>query len=314
MRNVLIVLFLLVSVSAAASRVYEGYTYKDGKWYFQIGGRFTEIIGYDSLTFQIVHPTNPSVRMDLFFAKDKNYVYYKGEQIDGANPQTFELIFFSEYSKDSKNVYYETKKLDSADVETFEWIPYVFNQGYGSTGNRYAKDKNFVFRSGVIIPYDAATFQLLPWGFMIDKSGIYYRDKILKGSSSVNYRSLDTYMISNNKVYHKDIEIKGADANSFQIVKHRWIDNIGNNTADYTIAKDKNFIYIDAQPFKQFDVKTFEIVSSPILSYSYDYDREENKWIDRNAVVVKDKNGTYRIQKDLIGYSNSIVQFNIVPN
>ena len=60
------------------------------------------------------------------------------------------LFIFSKYSKDSKNVYYETKKLDSADVETFEWIPYIFNQGYGSTGKEYAKDKNYLHRYSAI--------------------------------------------------------------------------------------------------------------------------------------------------------------------
>ena len=61
-------------------------------------------------------------------------------------------------------------------------------------------------------------------------------------------------------------------------------------------------IYIDTLLFMQFDVKTFEIVSSPILEADYDYDKNKDEWIDRNAVVVKDKSGIYQIRRERLGY------------
>ena len=320
MRSILIILFLLVSVSVSASE-YRYYTHgwRPKKWYFGDPGYYKEVVGYDSLTFRVIRPENWNSDSDFHFAIDKNYVYCQGKRIEGADPETFELMTEGcLYSKDNKNVYFATGKVDEADLKTFECIPKIYTPGCGY-GGVYAKDKNSVFEIGRPKSYDVSTFKLLSWGFVTDKSGIYHNDILLKGSSSANYRAMDVYMVSNNKVYYQYIEIEGADANSFQMIIHRENNEAYGGGLDYTIAKDKNCIYIDAEVFRQFDVKTFEIVTSPILPPEYEYNMEEEKWTDINAVVVKDKNGIYRIERDGIEYLGGSVsgyiehQFNIIP-
>jgi|GEM_PF-6631034 len=290
MRNILIVLFLSLSVFAKAfSPILEYYVKIDGKWYFGFNGRYTEVVGADPSTFQSIG------RYEAYFAKDKNYVYWRHERIEGANPETF-VIVSTVWSKDDKNVFLKTKKINNADAKTFELIGSIFTPNYGHHGIGFAKDKNYVFQNGVVTPYDVVTFRLLPWGFMVDKSGIYYRGHLLKGASPKNFRAMDIYMISNNKVFYEDTEIKGADAASFRIVMHRdaGMQTANHHRVDFTIAKDKTGIYINGEAFRNIDVETFRIVTSPIRPPNFG-SNEKGEWVDRNAVIMGDKNGIYRI-------------------
>ncbi len=70
------------------------------------------------------------------FAKDKDNIYYKGKIWNGADYQTFEIIY-NYYSKDKDHIFFEDKVVYGADLKTFEVI-----------NDYYAKDKNSVYLSG----------------------------------------------------------------------------------------------------------------------------------------------------------------------
>ncbi len=117
--------FSVFSLSIIIERYYQ----KDEKWYFGYGrSQDREIVDVDNLTFQIIDLPQPAHSKwihggNLHFAKDKNYVYYKGERIEDANPETFEITPRSEYSKDDKSIYFETKKIiDGIDVKQYDFL------------------------------------------------------------------------------------------------------------------------------------------------------------------------------------------------
>ncbi len=82
------------------------------------------------------------------YAKDDKHVYYFGNLIEGANPQTFKLVGCA-YSKDDVRVYQWEKVLEGADPATFALLDTKFLDEFGCT---YTKDKNYVYKHGKILP------------------------------------------------------------------------------------------------------------------------------------------------------------------
>ena len=289
MKNIVIVLFLLVSVSAYSYEL--EYVNVDGIWYFQIPKgciqqerTLIEIVGIDPSSFEVIKYEYGCCgwKDNTLYAKDNNHVYYKGVQIKGADPKS---------------------------VETFK------------SNSGYIKDKNYVYLEGkrIIGGADPNTFKPLEYaGYAVDRYGIYYNGTALMYSLPKNYRIFDVYVgveydgrrnpayaISNNRVFFKANEIKGADAATFEVIEDL---TIGSNRI-YTIAKDKNHIYIDNQIFTQLDVKTFKIVKVDYNSETLPIDESclgllpdidaDPFWVrEFLKVVVKDKNDTYRVLPD----------------
>lgn len=322
MKSILIALFLFISTSVMAldlAPLTETYVYRVGKWYFEdnFGRLSKEVIGIDIETFEVI---NCSFHWgeSCFFAKDKNYVYFKGKRIVGANPHTFRVIHTNTpYSKDDKNVYFEIKKIANADPATFELVDEFREQRrHRQHLWPYAKDKNSVFRNGVAMPYDVSTFRVLGRGFYkvdiyrtdfttadffftADKRGIYYNDKFLEGTSFEDFRflppkrfdiSYTVYLISNNRVYFRGEEIKVADAESFRILTIL----AGQNYFDATIARDRNYIYINGQVFTKIDVATFRVVNRNEVKETWGGVGTIRSTGD---TIIADKNGTYRIEE-----------------
>ena len=298
MKKFLTLLFLLVSLSAfpysPAPTLY--YLQEDGRWYFGIRTRDgavwgTEIIGADAWSFRVVYRgcyrgCIRTSRRPTQFARDINYVYYSGQRIEDANPRTWQLIESEAvwrdllYSRDDKSVFFRDKKIEGADRGTFEDISIRAPSTFG-------RDKNSIFRGAVRTSYDVATFRELRWrGFTADKSGVYYQDTLLEGSCFNDFREVLTplnssspYIISNNRVFFKNHELKGADAESFQVLvfKDGW------TRIYYTVARDKNHVFINNQRLAEIDAET--AVTSVVGRAICD-------------VMISDKNGTFRIRRD----------------
>lgn len=86
------------------------------------------------------------------YIKDKSRVFfylgdgkqdYKLIEVNGANPKTFKVIYL-EYGKDDNNVYHGWDKVDNADPDTFE----VYYFPDWSLEYEYAKDKNSFYYQG----------------------------------------------------------------------------------------------------------------------------------------------------------------------
>jgi TonB family protein len=260
----------------------EGYVKKDGKWCFQVVGgdcggelSYVEIAGIDTVSFEILEYqpwkwSNSKHKTD--YAKDKNAVYYRGERVKGADPKSTKILKGWEgnqqYIKDINAIYFRGKRIaGNADPLTFRMLD--------ENNSNYA----------------------------IDRFGLYYNGTPLMYSSSKNYRILEAtrpwnfvYAISNNRVFYQENEIKGANAATFKIVQ-----NIGDYNRYYSIAKDKNHVYIDGQALSKIDTKTFEIVT---VDFSFKKmpggcsNVEPYYYRTVLTVIIKDKNGTYRVEHD----------------
>ena len=128
------------------------------------------------------------------YAKDKNFLYYQGERIEGADPDTFEIVgFHGIHARDKNFVYgYRAKKLSWIDANTFKIVSDV-----------YFKDKNSVYygEGKIIDNIDPITFEYL--------GGIYFKDR-----NSV-WRS---YYADEGGAIGSVSRIKDADPGTFQFL------------------------------------------------------------------------------------------------
>lgn len=77
---------------------------------------------------------------------DKNYVFYKGDIVQGLNPKHIQVLYppdtadhFIAYVKDDKKVFYETEIVKNADNKTFKVV----------SGQKWdAEDKNYKYETG----------------------------------------------------------------------------------------------------------------------------------------------------------------------
>ncbi|MBL7703762.1 MAG: DKNYY domain-containing protein [Ferruginibacter sp.] len=77
---------------------------------------------------------------------DKNYVFYKGDIVQGVNLKHLQVLYppdtsyhFIDYIKDDKNVFYETAIVKGADAKTFKVV----------SGHKWeAEDKNYKYETG----------------------------------------------------------------------------------------------------------------------------------------------------------------------
>lgn len=125
--------------------------------------------GADPETFtHLITQIQPSI-YDWY--KDKNNVYYKWKKVEGADPDTFQVLY-NEYAKDKNNVYKYEWRIEGADAATYEILD----------RHMWQKDKNHVYRIGEIVEgADPETFELINHSYQKDKNHVYHDGKILEG-------------------------------------------------------------------------------------------------------------------------------------
>jgi hypothetical protein len=97
----------------------------------------------DAKTFMFIGGDNP------YYAKDSQQVYFDGNVdenpvIAGADPMTFSIVG-GDYSKDDKAVFYQIAPILGADLRTFIYLG-------EKNSHQYAKDENFLYKDGRIVP------------------------------------------------------------------------------------------------------------------------------------------------------------------
>lgn len=283
-----IILFSFLSAYAfGCSPIFLSYFIEDGKMYF---GQWRssdklEVFGIDTTTFV----QDPKCSL---YGKDKNYVYYEGQILPQANPDTFvflggipTLSGKEGYSKDDKNVFFRNKRLEFADFSTFEVILPVYNFA-GVYDSGYGKDKNQVYNYGSVLPVDVSSFRILGWGYTADKSGIYYEGKPLEGSDRNKYKHNKMYLVTNNKVYISGIEQTLYDGASFEVLDINMTErtSCGGILMKYTLTKDKNGVYINNNQVSSIDGETFKFETSNLFSdinglYQIVFNNAENRYV-----------------------------------
>ncbi|MBK8548998.1 MAG: DKNYY domain-containing protein [Saprospiraceae bacterium] len=122
--------------------------------------------------------------LDYTYSKDNKNVFYNGEKIKNSNSESF-LILSAPFSKDRQNVYYESTIIQYADPQTFKLYP----ENELSLGDMYyAKDKSNVFANNQIFHnIDKTSFKILNEKYCMDKNGVYYRMKNVKGAHAATF-------------------------------------------------------------------------------------------------------------------------------
>lgn len=122
--------------------------------------------------------------MDYKYAKDYKSVYYLGKKITNADPMSFEILS-NGFAKDDKAAYFEWQKLPEADANTFS----VFPENQNLTGELYfSKDNKSIFANNQKFERaDLATFKVLNDKYTVDKNGVYYHMKKVKGADAATF-------------------------------------------------------------------------------------------------------------------------------
>ena len=158
-----------------------------------------------------VEDADPETFMQLGkgYGKDRDRVFYKGNEIPGADPATFEQMQWA-YSRDKNGVYLFTCRLEGANPATLRLLE-------GS----WSKDDQYVYHGHQRVEADAASFRFIGDSWAIDNSSAYH---------ALTWISLGC---ENNG--HLQVEVfKDIDRETFEVV-------------DAFKAKDKSGVY-DALP------------------------------------------------------------------
>ncbi len=204
-----------------------GYKVEDDKVYYiswnEGQGRVKDLIpGADAASFKVLKHDN--------YATDRNFAYYKGIRIEGADPSSFRSID-EFYAVDDRRAYQSRYAIERAEGKTFEVID----------GNWSRDRSDCYYNTTPIGVCDRETFtvrsEYYNW-WASDKKCYYYQGKkvpIQDHASTIVYRcgfSKDKF-----GVYFQDQRVKGADPDTFTM--HRTPDGV-----DTCLGKDKNGCYL----------------------------------------------------------------------
>ncbi len=94
-------------------------SFKILKWaYGSIWAKDSRYAYYDTAKFEADVATFKAI--DVFFAKDKNHVYYYSKVLPDADPATFKNIGKSFYYRDKSHIWFGSDKLKDVDYNTFK--------------------------------------------------------------------------------------------------------------------------------------------------------------------------------------------------
>lgn len=187
---------------------------KNGAYYeHNLSKEAIKIAGADAPSFEILWGTN--------YLKDKNHVYYYQEKDYGelivkifeeVDPATFVVdVASSPYSRDAKNIYWNGERLTDADPNTFKLI---MKTPYGTDG------KNVYYQATKLLDAEAGQFKLENKDVGVTDRYVYYYGTKLEGIHPDNFTFCNKYyphyIKNNSMVYYHNIRVEGADAATFE--------------------------------------------------------------------------------------------------
>lgn len=174
-------------------------------WNAGHGSQQKIIDGADAGTFKMI-----KMHKSKKFAKDKYHVYFEGESIEGADPNTF--IEFGEHYRDAKSVYMyvdgRVKPLKNSNPEKFKILDSAYSRD----------DKQiFIYEKG-FIPRDLESFEPLNdrlWAR--DKLAYYNGVNEVQGADRETFKILELsyYARDKNYLYWQGCVIKECNVEAF---------------------------------------------------------------------------------------------------
>jgi len=204
------------------------------------------------------------------YFKDKNYLYYYDQKVEGADVATLQQNFADrEFVSDKLNTYYKGKPF----IYKGERVQQVSNNIYKTTTHvlRYNGGYDKVEDYFVELPdyFDIPTLKGLNDLYLVDKNHLYYdentyplRDKDLRvpiPKENLNKIKLFEVLVTDgNKLYNGKEPLSGYDAATFGIVPGHYYNQYDKNGVYHWLKKlpfhytnrpeyGKNFFYMDNQ-------------------------------------------------------------------
>ena len=302
--------------------------YKDkNNIYYDLDNNLSTIKNADLATFEVL---NSPYSSSIYFAKDKNNVYYQNKKIDGLVADGFEQIQ-SNFIKDRNGIYkFEedenekslkitpiNAKIDFKNLRELDW------KYFGDDKNIYYFDEDSFKK---VDKADINSFERIDsTSFFKDKNNVYYEGEKVEGIDTNSIEVISGMLIKDkNNVFYEGQKLKGISSDNF---------NYFDGGLSYDkILVDKNGIYkflknkddekaleIIRLDGKELDLKTLERITSVFDSSNYFKDKngiyymDENKFVkvngaDKDSFEVtesgkygKDKNNVYFEGKKLEG-------------
>lgn len=236
--------------------------YKDKNHVYVVSPDSLNVIeGADPDSFTFVEYSN--------YAKDKSFVYFRSEKIEGSHGPSFSTVgIISGYAKDKNQVYFYKKILPQAAPKTFEFI---------STDNpmiKVGKDHQHVYHDAEIVDgVDAQSFEFIDWFYSKDKNHVYYDFKPVENADPNTFSKLKGTVYYQDKfhVFYKQMMLPGSDPKSFKTL------NRNNSFTGY--ARDEKQIYFYEKIIQGADLETFEateLFNAKDKNYKYEKDQRMN--------------------------------------
>ena len=260
-----------------------GYFKDKNNIYYGLSGNLYKIKNADLQTFEVL---NSPYSSSVYFAKDKNNVYYNGKKLDGIVPNDFEQIQ-SYFIKDKNGIYkFEedeneqdlkitpiNAKIDFRNFKELDW------KYFGDDKNIYYFDEESFKK---VDKADINSFERIDFtAFFKDKNNVYYEGEKIDGIDMNSIEVINGMCIKDkNSVFYEGKKLRNISPNNFNIfdggISYDKI--LVDKNGAYKLLENENqkdkIIPLDS---KNIDLKTLERIDSPMDSSNY----------------FKDKNGVY---------------------
>lgn len=262
--------------------IYPGYFQADfNSAYFFDGHRNILVKGVDADSFECLE-ANRTETGGWLYGKDKNNVYFGPKMLEGADPDSFEVLKFGYYAKDKNKAWANGVLLADADGASFEF--FFANSGNGVPFRFAGKDKNNVYINNVKLQNsDSKTFSDVGerlYGYSKDKNNVYFYDAIIPGADPETFVPVaqGVYYKDKNFVYYKNKVLESADVATFKAI----------TGAQSWYAYDKNNYYKNDQAVAEATSPDLRVVNGEYLLFG-----NRLFWKDESIFISNPQNLAY---------------------
>lgn len=229
----------------------EGYCYAGdtNSIYFTAYGssKIFSLKNIDTNSFQVLD--------DMAFARDTDTLYFRGQEVLDADPETFSIKWSkasgATYAVDNDGLYfinhlYDEKyirQLPDINLENIEYFPSL--PRVEPSHDMYAYDLNTAYFRDIRIPVnDMRYFEILTSLYSKDNINVYYRGKILPTADVDSVEVVGLFVKDKHNVFCYGEILEGADITSFEKIPYAEIFDYSYPLPTY---RDKYKIYRGCQ-------------------------------------------------------------------
>ncbi|RBW43648.1 hypothetical protein DS885_12930 [Psychromonas sp. B3M02] len=216
----------------------------------------------------------------VIFVLDGNFFQIGGVDIEGADPNSFEVIDQS-YAKDSNRLYYNGKPISDVTPDSIVNVTSTFGKNAKNSGYLISNGKVFCYGE-VIQRADTDTFSFLVGLYAMDKNYLYY-DTNIKIPREVEPTLVDhtnfQYLKHGDQIFYQG-ELISVLGSQFEIIDDQYSKDAvhvyshgeiikvmtpeGFTVISPYYRKDKNQAYYFNNPIPESDPNTFKVLNDTI--------------------------------------------------